>query len=119
MEMKEAIRTVIKELIIPELGKVREDNQELKTILSLTNRRLDDVNNHLLDQSRRIDAVRTELTQRMDALREELTGRIDENNRRMDRLYDVVVRRDEHFKVEERVAALERDFKELKERLAA
>ncbi|MBW1993711.1 MAG: hypothetical protein JRI77_04595, partial [Deltaproteobacteria bacterium] len=102
-------------------------------ILELTNKRLDDVNLHLADQSRRID----ETNKRIDLVREELGKRIDETNkriddvreelsrqdaeinRRLDRLYEVIVRRDEHSRVEERVAALERDVNELKRKIAA
>jgi len=66
------------------------------------------------------------LTGRMDALRADLTGRIDETNRyiietnrRLDRLYEVVVRRDEHAQLTERVIHLERDVAEIRQKLAA
>lgn len=152
MEITEAIRTALKELIVPELDRIKEENTEIKTILSLTNKRLDDMTAYLVDQSRRIDTLREELANRIDTLREEFTKRIDalreEFNRhidtlqegvtrhtdtlreeftksiegvrteialkfgeiatRMDRLYEVIVRRDEYIRVEERVAALER-----------
>lgn len=102
----------------------------------LTNKRLDDVNLHLADQSRRIDetnkgidAVREDLTQRIDSVRQELTERIetvrtdlihriDETNDRIARLYEVIVRKDEHGKLEEHVAHLEREVNELKRRAA-
>lgn len=115
MEIKDAIRTTIRELIVPELDKIKEENSEIKAILLLTNKRLDDINSHLVDQSRRIDAVREELSQRID----ETNKRIDETNKRIDRLYEVIVRREEHSKVEERVAVLEREVSELKRRVAA
>jgi hypothetical protein len=108
MEIKEATSSVPKDLIVPELDRIKEENRAIRTLLSMTNKRLDDVNLHLADQSRRIDA-----------LREELSHRIDETNKRIDRLYDVVVRRDEHFVVAERVAVLEREVNKLKRRLAA
>jgi len=105
MEIMESIRTALKELILPELDKIREENREIKVRIEMTNKRLDDVNVHLADQSRRIDAVREELSQRIDTVREELSQRIDETNKRMDgmsqkfdsrldRLYEVIVRRD-------------------------
>ena len=126
----EAIRTLLKELIVPELDKIKEENREIKAILNLTNKRLDDVNTHLVDQSRRIDALREELTQRIEALREELTHRIDalraelthridKIDGRLDRLYEVVVRREEHQKLEERLTYLEHAVGEIKHQLAA
>ena len=93
----EAIRTVLKELIVPELDKIKEENREIKAILNLTNKRLDDVNTHLVDQSRRIDKI----------------------DGRLDRLYEVVVRRDEHQKLEDRLAYLEHEVGEIKHQLAA
>jgi len=152
MEIKEAIRTAIKELIVPEMVKLKQENLEIKTILTLTNKRLDDINGHLIDQSRRIDALREELTKQIGSVREELTdhirsvreeltkhigsvreeliNRIEETNRRLEamgnkfddllnRLYEVIVRRDEHTQVIERVMLLERDVAELKRQMAA
>jgi chromosome segregation ATPase len=151
----ESIRAGFKELIVPELDRIKEENREIRAILDVTNKRLDDVNTHLADQSRRIDALREELSseiketnKRIDALREELSSEIRETNKRidalrgefgseikettkrideagkkldsrLDRLYEVVVRRDEHSQVVQRLMALERDVNELKSRLAA
>ncbi len=103
MDIKEAVGSVLKELIVPELNKIKEENKEIKTTLVLTNKRLDDINLHLADQSRRIDSAR-----------EELSERIDETNKRIDRLYEVIVRRDEHYKLDQRVADLEREVTGLK-----
>ena len=140
MEIMEAIRAAIKELILPDLDRIREEGKEIKAILVLTNKRLDDGNLHLVDQSRRIDetnkridALREALTgrldetnKRIDAVREDLTGRIDETNRfiietnlRLDRLYEVVVRLEEHVSLTERVIHIERDLAEIKQKLAA
>jgi len=148
MEIKEAVGAVLKELIVPGLDTIKEENKEIKAILTLTNKRLDDINIHLADQSRRIDALREELAQRIDALREELTQKIDETNnrvevvrveltqrvevvrveltqkinetnKRLDRLYEVIVRKDEHIQIEQRVIGLERDVNELKRKIAA
>jgi len=55
-------------------------------------------------------------------LREEVflnTRRIDEINKRLDRLYEVIVRRDEHDKLESRVIYLEQQLNEIKLKLAA
>ena len=125
MDIKEAMGNVLKELIVPELDKIKEENKEIKATLVLTNKRLDDINLHLADQSRRIDSLREELSERIDSVREELSERIDETNKRIDslrenlnqridRLYEVIVRRDEHYKLDQRVADLERVVNDLK-----
>lgn len=84
MEIPESIKKLFQEMIVPELGKIHEENQKIVAILEITNKRLDDVNQHLADQSRRIDEVRTELSARIDEVRTELTGRIDDTNNRID-----------------------------------
>ena len=177
MELLESFRVAIKELVLPELDKIREENREIKALLSITNKRLDDVNIHLADQSRRIDSlreeltlrieetnnridkvrddltlrmdetnkridsvldqltlridsVREELTQRIDSVRDQLTLRIDSvreelsyrlgtANQRLDTLYEVVVRRDDHFQLANRVTAVERELADLRQKLAA
>jgi len=78
MEIKETVQKVLQELVLPDLGRIREDNAKILAVLDLTNKRLDDVNTHLADQSRRIDEVRSELTQKIDEVRSELTQKIDE-----------------------------------------
>ena len=121
MELKDIV-TVIKELVLPELKEIRYEQAELKTALTLTNKRLDDVNTHLADQSRRIDEtnkrideVRTDLTSRID----DVILRIDKTNDRLNRLYEVIVRRDDHEELKTRVERLEHDMAVLKQRLAA
>ena len=164
MELKDIV-SVIKELVLPELKEIRYEQAEIKTALTLTNKRLDDVNTHLADQSRRIDETNKridETNKRIDDIREELTGRIDETNKRIDetnkridetnkridsiqaelsqrliavhndvilridktndrlnRLYEVIVRRDEHEEFKSRIGQLERDMADIKQRLAA
>ncbi|MBW2167558.1 MAG: hypothetical protein JRG74_16200 [Deltaproteobacteria bacterium] len=143
MDIKEAVGSVLKELIVPELNKIKDESKEVKTTLVLTNKRLDDINLHLADQSRRIDSVREELSERIDetnkridsvreelseridetnkridSVREDLGGKIDETNKRIDRLYEVIVRRDEHSMLDRRVAKLEQEIDDLK-RMAA
>ena len=122
MEIMESIRAGFKELILPELDRIKEENREIRAILEVTNKRLDDVNLHLADQSRRIDETNKridETNKRIDAVREELGSKVTETNMRLDRLYEVIVRRDEHAGVERRVAILEQDMAEIKRRLAA
>ena len=126
MDIMEPIRAALKELVLPEIDKIKEDNVQIKTALELTNKRLDDINIHLADQSRRID----ETNKRIDSVREELTQRIDETNKsveqmgirfddRMNRLYEVVVRRDEHSEVVIRMSRLEQEMHEIKQKIAA
>ena len=143
MELKDIV-TVIKELVLPELKEIRFEQTEIKTALTLTNKRLDDVNTHLADQSRRIDAVReelasridgtnkridennkridsvqAELSQRLDAIHNDVILRIDKTNDRLNRLYEVIVRRDDHEELKTRVERLEHDMAVLKQHLAA
>ena len=151
MDIIEGVRVAIKEMMLPELDRIREENKEVKATLVMMNKRLDDVNLHLVDQSRRIDeinkridSVRDELVKRIDSARDELVKRIDDTNKRIDdtnkridsiqsdfitrmdafttrleRLYEVIVRRDEHQMLEQRITTLEKDISEIKYRLAA
>lgn len=95
MEIAESIKKVIQELILPEFGRMKAENEEIKSLLQLTNKRIDDINTHLVDQSRRLDGI---------------TGRID-------RLYDVIVRREEHQVLEMRVIKAEHEICTIKEEL--
>jgi predicted nucleic acid-binding Zn-ribbon protein len=128
MEIKKAMANALKEMVVPELTKIREDVNNVKGVLELTNKRLDDINLHLADQSRRIDETNKridETNKKIDSTREELGQRIDETNRRIDetndrlnRLYEVIVRRDEHTTLDQKVLALEKDVQELKLKIA-
>ncbi|AEH45571.1 paREP15, putative coiled-coil protein [Thermodesulfatator indicus DSM 15286] len=80
MDIKEAVRSVFKEFMLPELEGIKQEQREIRTAIELISRRLDDVNIHLADQSRRIDEVRSELSARID----ETNKRIDETNKRID-----------------------------------
>jgi len=87
----ETVADLIKEKVLPELTALKESGARMENRLSGVEKRLDDVNLHLVDQSRRIDAVREELSGRIDqtngridAVREEFGGRIDEVNGRID-----------------------------------
>lgn len=104
MEIKETLRALLQEMILPELKKIKETlikhEERFNSIdkqFQAIDKRLDDINNHLLDQSRRIDEI----------------------NNRMDRLYEVIVRRDEHENLSARVSQLEKDMSEIKAKLAA
>jgi predicted nucleic acid-binding Zn-ribbon protein len=118
MAFKKAIANVIKELIIPELSKIKDDINNVNVKLEFTNKRLGDINLQLVDQSRRIDGLREELNHKLDGLREDLTHRIDETNDRINRLYEVIVHRDEHSSLEQKVLDLERDVREIKIKIA-
>jgi len=137
MELKEIVTNTFKELILPELGRIKEENKEIKNYLAFINKRLDDVNIHLADQSRRIDevnkridrvreelnaridAIHADLLKRIDAIHADLLKRIDEVNHRLNRLYEVIVRRDEHTQLEQRVLRLEQEVEEIKRKIAA
>jgi len=91
MDMKKAMLAAMQEYLLPELQEIKSGQARLETELNAINKRLDDVNLHLADQSRRIDSVREELgsridetNNRIDAVREELGSRIDETNNRID-----------------------------------
>jgi chromosome segregation ATPase len=102
MWFKTAIKSVLQELIIPELDKLRADVSEIKSVQVVTNKRIDDISIHLADLSRRLD---------------ENNSRIDETNNRINRLYEVIVRRDEHMILEQRLVEIEKDVQELKSKI--
>ena len=70
---KEGIVTAIKKLILPELETIKGNQAKMELRLDAMEKRMSDMNTHLVDQSRRIDEVRTELT-----------ARIDETNKKID-----------------------------------
>ena len=97
---KEGVVTAIKNFILPELKEIKDNQAKMSIRLDAVEKRLSDINGHLVDQSRRIDEtnkridetnkrideVRTKLTERIDEVRTELTGRIDATNNRIDQL---------------------------------
>ena len=129
MDMKEAVGAVMREYLVPELealkaGQLRADvafvaiNKRIDDV----NKRLDDVNLHLVDQSRRIDNVREELGQRIDTTNERIdttNERIDATDASLGRLYEAIVRREEHSAVVIKLNSLEQDVRELKQRFAS
>ena len=94
-----------------------------------TNKRIDVVRKELTE---RIDVVREKLTERIDEVREELSQKIYETNERIDglrdeigetnnrinRLYEVIVRREEHERLEIRMMRLEKEV-DKKRKIAA
>jgi len=108
MDMKKAMLAAMQEYLLPELQEIKSGQTRLETELNAVNKRLDDVNLHLVDQSRRIDAVREELNQGIAA-----------TNRRLDHLYEVIVRRDEHSALVIKIGELDKEVQEIKQRLAA
>ena len=121
MEMKEAVIAALKEVLFPEIQDLKNGQREIKATLVLTNKRLDDMNVHLVDQSRRMEINKRldETNKRVDGVRDELTRQIQEINKRLDRLYEVIVRREEHQSLEARLLRLEQDMAVMKQRLAA
>jgi len=144
MDMKEAVGAVMREYLVPELEAIKAGQLRADVEFAAINKRLDDVNQHLVDQSRRIDNVREELGQRidktnerMDVMNSEFIHRMDKTNERMDamsssfnqridatdaslgRLYEAIVRREEHSAVVIKLNTLEQDVRELQHRLAA
>ena len=93
---KSIITNALKELIIPELDKIKADVSETKAILNVTNKRIDDLSLHMVEVNRRID----------------------ETNNRLNRLYEVIVRREEHASLEQKFIALEREVHEIKSKMA-
>ena len=90
---KEGVVTTIKHFILPELKEIKDNQTKMSIRLDAVEKRLSDINGHLVDQSRRIDEtnkrideVRTELSERIDEVRTELTGRIDATYNRIDQL---------------------------------
>ena len=122
MLVKEAVLSALKEMVLPELAEIKKDVVELKAGLAANNKRMDDVNVHLVDQSRCIDALggRIDLVNdHTDAIREAVDRRLENNNKRLDQLYEVVVRREEHYLLTNRVENLERELADLKKRVTA
>ena len=106
MEIAEAVRKIIKEMVLPELGQIHGEYREIKSILEITNKRLDDMNLQLVEQSRRID----ETNKRIDETRTELRGEIGKLNQQENemilsvaRLHQVTVSREEHQELREQV----------------
>jgi len=133
MDMKEAMVATFREYLLPELEGLKSGQLRITSEIAAVNKRLDDVNQHLADQScridetnQRIDALHEELTRRIDAVRDDtihrfdtLNSRIDETNVNIAHLYEVIVRRDEYSAVVIKLNDLTNEVHEIKHRLAA
>ena len=140
MEIKETVKKLLQEMVVPDLSSIRDENSKILAVLEITNKRLDDVNTHLSDQSLRIDELRSELGQRIDDtnkriddtnkridktnksiddVHSDLINRIDANNARIDQFFQTSVTRNEHFKVDERLTRLENEVHAIRQQLAA
>jgi hypothetical protein len=120
MSMKDAIVEAIKDLVLPELGAIKGAVSLVAVRIEVVEKRLDDSNNsrfqaidnHLLDQSRRIDGLRAELSARID----QQTARIDALTERVGTLAEEVStqRRDSNV-----LADILRRLARLEEKVAA
>jgi vacuolar-type H+-ATPase subunit D/Vma8 len=107
MEIKDALRSLLQEMVLPEFEQVKSEQARVAQRLDAVEQRLSDINIHLVDQSRRIDAVR-----------QELVGMIQSTNQRVDRLFEVIVKREEHQRLERAFDDLERRVNVLERRVA-
>lgn len=117
MELLDAIRTALKELVLPELDGIKGRLTEVQAKVDGHTEALRVLNSHLLDQSRRIDAINERidgLANRLDVLRDRIDAVNNSVSGRIDRLYEVVVRRDEHDQLLRRIEAVENALAELK-----
>ncbi|WP_025321936.1 hypothetical protein [Deferrisoma camini] len=152
MDVAEVIKKAIQEWVVPQLEALQGSVAEVRVALDLTNQRMGDLQLQLTDLSRRIDetnkridavrselteqiiGVRSELTEQIIGVRSELTERIEDVRRdfidrydrlsaRMDRLGEAIVRRDEYDRVlrhmEHRITSMEGTIEDLKRRIAA
>ncbi|MFH1898405.1 MAG: hypothetical protein ABH886_09270 [Candidatus Desantisbacteria bacterium] len=76
MDMIEPLKKLLQDMVLPDLGTIKSENKEIKIALLSMNNRMNDINTHLVDQSRRIDQVRVELKGEIADLRVELKGKI-------------------------------------------
>lgn len=81
------LRKALHEEVIPEIKLVRAENSQIKTTLEVTHKRLDHLNAHLADQTRRID----ETNQRIAEVHTDLLARIDSTNQRIDAVHSDLI----------------------------
>ncbi len=91
MPVRDNLTKVLKDLILPELQGLRAEVSKVVMRLDVVETRLADfsarfqaIDQHLVDQSRRIDESRIEMMARIDEIRVELSGRIDQQTARID-----------------------------------
>ncbi len=126
--MKDAIREVIKELLIPELNEIKASGHRLEGRVDEISSRIGDTNLQLVELGRRIDetnnridAVREELTARMDTMNADLTARMDTMNADLTARMDAQTARIDSQTaridvLSEQVSELRMDFAEFKGR---
>jgi predicted nucleic acid-binding Zn-ribbon protein len=136
MEIKEALRSLFQEMILPEFDQIKVEQQKLVEKISSVDKRLDDITAHLIDQSRRIDDINKRIDEtnkridetnkridetniRIDSARDELVSMIGEINKRIDRLYEVIVRRDGHIGLEIKLENLVQRIEAIERKVAA
>jgi len=140
MDIKETLRSSLRDIVLPEIHDIKTEQIKITERLNSVDQRLADINIHLADQSRRIDETNKridsvgdelvsmigetnkridETNNRIDSVGDELVSMIGETNRRIDRLYEVIVRRDEHSEVVIKIIDLEKRITGLEQRLAA
>jgi chromosome segregation ATPase len=90
MAVKTVIMNALKEVIVPELEKLKSDMSETKAVLGVTNKRIDDLSTHMAELSRRVD----DTNKRIDELGKDLNRQISETNDRLNRLYEVITDKD-------------------------
>lgn len=121
MDINDEIGNAIKDMIVHELDKPKTDVSEIKAVQEVTNKRIDDISIHIADLSRRIDENNRRIdgtNNRVEELKDRIEDKISETNDRLNRLYEVIVRRDEHKTLELKLIELERDVKEIKSKIA-
>ncbi len=129
MEITNKVLEAIKQTILPELNKISSRIDQLTAVQEVTNKRLDDINGHLIEQGRRIDTVNERIdstNERIDALHVDLENkiqatneRIDATNDRLNNLYEVIVRREEHSKLEYEFVELKARVRKIEEKISA
>ena len=98
MDVERALNSFCNEIeSLDEIQDIKTEQMKMTERLNSIDQRLADINIHLADQSRRID----------------------ETNKRIDRLYEIIVRRDEHSGLVIKVMDLEKRIVGLEQRLAA
>ena len=115
MGMRETLIEILKDLVLPELDALKGQVGKLEVRLAAVEQRLEDfgsrfqgVDQHLVDQSRRID----ETNQRLDKLNADLTARIDKVNADLTARHDQQTMRIDGLTIQ--VAALAQGLGELR-----
>lgn len=124
MSVEEEVMTALKEVLMPELSLLRQEFARTNLPSSLPHDRLDDMIIHLMDHSRRIDALRRELSgridpvhSRIDAVHSRLSDHIDSVSSRIDKT--IIMFCDMHQQLITRINRLEQEVVELKKQAGA